>query len=244
MITDPHTAVVNPTISGSLPPVVEIIGLKKYYRQGQEQIHAVDDVNLRIASGDFLLVTGRSGSGKTTLLSLIGGLTAPTTGEVLINGQNLAKMEDGELSSLRAREIGFVFQFASMIPTLTALDNVRLPGLFSGKACNIQEAKELLTLVGLEERGEHYPAQLSGGQQTRVAVARALVNHPLLLLADEPTGSLDHQSEHEIMELLAQINQVKGITIILVTHNTELAKYANRHIVMDNGKVVEEVLSS
>lgn len=226
-------------MEGSDHPIIELRGLCKYYRQGSAILKAVDELDLKVNQGDFLLITGRSGSGKTTLLSLIGGLTAPTAGEISIQGENLAMMDDSRRSSLRARGIGFVFQFASLIPTLTAVDNVRLPGLFSGYHPGIHEVFDLLTWVGLAKKTGYYPSQLSSGQQTRVAVARALVNHPPLLLADEPTGNLDQETEKEIMELLVNINRVKGITILMVTHNPELGAFANRHIVMDNGRVHE-----
>ncbi len=219
------------------PPIVVLTSLCKYYSQGLEPINAVDGIDLKVNSGDFFLITGRSGSGKTTLLSLIGGLTAPTSGEIHIEGENLSEMDDSQLSTLRARKIGFVFQFASLIPTLTALDNVRLPGLFSGHDPSEDDVHDLFKWVGLTNKTGNYPSQLSGGQQTRIAVARSLVNRPTLLLADEPTGNLDLQTEQEIMELLMNINQAKGITILMVTHNPELSKFANRHIIMDNGKI-------
>lgn len=218
-------------------PLVELVRLCKYYSQGQETLKAIDGIDLKVNRGDFLLITGRSGSGKTTLLSLIGGLTAPTSGEVRIEGENLAKMDDSKLSILRAQKIGFVYQFASLIPTLNAFDNVRLPGLFSGNHLNKNEVLDLLAWVNLTDKGGNYPSQLSGGQQTRIALARSLVNHPSLLLADEPTGNLDVQTEQEIMQLLMNVNKDKGITILMVTHNPELSVFANRHIIMDNGRI-------
>ena len=220
-------------------PMVELTGLYKQYRQGQENVKAADAINLRVDRGDFLLITGRSGSGKTTLLSLIGGLAAPSAGEIRIEGENLANMDDTRLSTLRSKKIGFVFQFPSLIPTLSAINNIRLPGLFSGSSPTAGEVQELLAWVGLADKAENYPSQLSGGQQTRIALARSLINRPPLLLADEPTGNLDLQTEQEIMELLVNINRVKGITIMMVTHNPELAGFASRHIIMDRGRVSE-----
>lgn len=220
--------------------VVQLVGLSKYYKLAAETVKAVDSIDLKVNKGDFLLITGRSGSGKTTLLSLIGGLTSPTTGEVYIHTDDLAGMKDEEISALRAKELGFVFQFHSLIPTLTTLDNVKLPHMFVNSVAQSDDPIQLLSLVGLENKKYNYPAQLSGGQQTRVALARALANHPALLLADEPTGNLDHETEQEIMQLLQQINHERGVTIVMVTHNPELAKYANRHIVMEDGRIIRE----
>ncbi len=219
---------------------VKLIGLCKHYKLAAETVKAVDDVNLEVYKNDFLLITGRSGSGKTTLLSLIGGLTSPTAGEVHIHSTDLAKTSDDEISTFRAREIGFVFQFHSLIPTLTTLDNVKLPNMFTTQNSQPSDPLQLLSLVGLENRKNNYPSQLSGGQQTRVVLARALANHPTLLLADEPTGNLDHETELEIMQLLQQINREHGVTVIMVTHNPDLARYANRHIVMEDGRIIHE----
>ncbi len=234
------TSTIKKAISSNQDIVVRLNGLSKYYQLAAETVKAVDNVNLEVNKGDFLLITGRSGSGKTTLLSLIGGLTSPTAGDVHINKDNLANMQDEEISALRAKEIGFVFQFHSLIPTLTTLDNVRLPQMFAYSHIQLNDPDQLLSLVGLENKKQNYPSQLSGGQQTRVALARALANHPTLLLADEPTGNLDHETEQEIMQLLRQINHERGVTIVMVTHNPELSKYANRHIVMEDGRVIRE----
>lgn len=219
--------------------VVHLADVNKHYQQGTETVRAVDKVTLQVEAGDFLLITGRSGSGKTTLLSLIGGLTRPTSGEVIVFDQSLAKLDDPAMSALRAERIGFVFQFASLMPTLSALDNVRLPGLFAQNPVNLDEAARLLSWVGLADKLGSYPAQLSGGQQARVAVARALANRPDLLLADEPTGNLDVETEQEIMALFRELNLNNDTTIVLVTHNPELARYGNRHLVMDSGRLNE-----
>jgi len=236
--------ILNTTLEKTIPnkdePVVNLVGLSKHYQMAAETVKAVDNVSLQVYEGDFLLITGRSGSGKTTLLSLVGGLTSPTTGEVYIHRENLARMTDEQISAFRARQIGFVFQFHSLIPTLTTLDNVKLPHLFANHTTEVNDPFQLLTMVGLENRRFNYPSQLSGGQQTRVALARSLANHPALLLADEPTGNLDHETEQEIISLLQQINREHGITIIMVTHNPALAKFANRHIVMEDGHVINE----
>ncbi len=220
-------------------PVINIERVSKHYQQGNETVRAVDNVTLQVFPGDFASITGRSGSGKTTLLSLVGGLTMPTAGHIEIFGQSLQELDDFTISSLRAKRIGFVFQFASLIPTLTALDNVRLPGLFSAQHITPKEAADLLAWVGLSDKLYSFPAELSGGQQTRVALARALTNHPELLLADEPTGNLDVETEYEILMLLRDLNRERGMTILLVTHNPELAKHGTRHLVMDDGKLTE-----
>ncbi|MFZ5912304.1 MAG: ABC transporter ATP-binding protein [Chloroflexota bacterium] len=221
-------------------PVIHLENVSKHYQQGSEIIRAVDDVNLRILPGDFASITGRSGSGKTTLLSLIGGLTTPSDGRVEIFGEAISGLDDEALSSLRANRIGFVFQFASLIPTLTALDNVRLPGLFGANSVSPKDAADLLAWVGLSDKLYNFPAELSGGQQTRVALARALTNHPNLLLADEPTGNLDVETEAEILALLRDLNHERGMTILLVTHNPGLAQHGTRHLVMQSGRVKEQ----
>jgi ABC-type lipoprotein export system ATPase subunit len=221
-------------------PIVELEGICKYYQQGSQVVKAVDNVNLCVAEGDFMLITGRSGSGKTTLLSLIGGLTLPTGGRQRLLGEDIGSLNDDQISRLRAERIGFVFQFSSLIPTLSVLDNVRLPCLFSSHSQNgIERATSLLHWVGLDEKKSSFPAHLSGGQQTRVALARALTNRPQLLLADEPTGNLDLETEQEVMSLLRQINEQEGTTVIMVTHNPALAPFANRHAIMERGCLTE-----
>jgi ABC-type lipoprotein export system ATPase subunit len=223
-------------------PVIELTEVEKHYSQGAEVVRAVDKITLTVEAGDFLTITGRSGSGKTTLLSLIGGLTEPTSGNVRIFGEPIAELDDAALSTLRAGRVGFAFQFASLIPTLNALDNVRLPGLFANKPIGPDGAGRLLTWVGLSDKTKNFPSQLSGGQQARVALARSLANHPDLLLADEPTGNLDVDTENEIMVLFREININEGITIVLVTHNPQLAKFGNRHLIMDSGRLTEKPL--
>jgi len=221
------------------PVIIHLEKVCKYYQQGAETVRAVDTVSLDVNAGDFVSITGRSGSGKTTLLSLIGGLTNPTSGEIDIFGAAINQLKDEAVSVLRANRIGFVFQFASLIPTLTVLDNVRLPGLFAVQNVNPAYAKELLAWVGLSEKLNSYPAELSGGQQARVSLARALANQPDLLLADEPTGNLDVETEWEILSLLRDLNLNQNTTVVLVTHNPELAKYGNRHFVMQSGQLSE-----
>ncbi len=219
--------------------LVELWGVSKHYQQGSEVVKAVDDVSLQVQAGDFVSITGRSGSGKTTLLSLIGGLTSPTSGEIKVFGESLGSLDDVAISTLRADRVGFVFQFSSLIPTLSALDNVRLPGIFASTLVERSYAAELLDWVGLSDKRNNYPAELSGGQQARVSLARALANRPDLLLADEPTGNLDVETEWEILSLLRDLNLNQNTTILLVTHNPELAQYGNRHLVMHSGGVSE-----
>lgn len=223
------------TLALETPSAVRLESVCKHYYQATELVKAVDEVDLCVQSGEFLVITGRSGSGKTTLLSLIGGLTTPTSGSIQVFGDSLDSLDDQQLSTLRAQQIGFVFQFASLIPTLSALDNVRLPGLFAGSPLSVGDAAELLSWVGLADRTTSYPSQLSGGQQARVAVARALANHPRLLLADEPTGNLDVETEREILNLLRKMNRSRGTAVVLVTHNPDLARFGQRHLVMDSG---------
>ncbi len=212
--------------------------LFKVYRRGVE-VKAVDGVTLGIDSGEFVLIVGRSGSGKTTLLSMIGGLTRPTSGHVLLWDKDIWRERDSALSQMRAKRLGFVFQFSGLIPTLTASENVMLPGLFAGsKDGTSQKAQELLDQVGLSGRKSSYPNQMSAGEMKRVAIARSIVNNPDIILADEPTGDLDVDTEREIMELFKRIND-QGKTVLMVTHSPDLSSYADRVVRMERGKVHE-----
>ncbi|CAG0993736.1 putative ABC transporter ATP-binding protein YknY [Anaerolineae bacterium] len=222
-----------------MAPQINLRGLSKSYRQGDVQVNAVDDVDLQVRAGDFIIITGRSGIGKTTLLSLIGGIAQPTSGEICIDGVNLESLDDAALSHLRARKIGFVFQFASLIPTLNVLENIRLPSLFTGQLVDEKRTIELAHMVGLSDKLKNYPPQLSGGQRRRVAIARAFVNQPEILLADEPTGDLDVETENEILALFRSFN-AQGMTIILVTHSPNLIAYGNRAFRMEQGKLVQD----
>ncbi len=222
--------------------LIETQRLTKIYTLGGHEIVAVSNVNLSVEEGEFISIVGHSGSGKTTLLSLIGGLTRPTYGEVYIDGVDIWELSDEELSKLRNRKIGFMFQFSSLIPTLTVKDNMLLPAALSGRVGSeeVRRARELLELVGLEDRISAYPSQLSGGQQRRVAIARAFMNRPKIILADEPTGDLDEESELQVMELLKTMNESEGTTILLVTHNTELAAQTHRRLLMKKGQLMEK----
>ena len=213
---------------------------KTYALKNQPAVPAVRGVSLNVEQGEFVIITGRSGSGKTTLLNLIAGLTRPTSGQVLIDNVHLWSLSDHEQSLLRNRKIGFVFQFPSLLPSLTALENVALPTIFGhreGKRDAEVRAAKLLDEVGLSDKLSAYPRHLSAGQQQRVVVARSLINQPELLLADEPTSNLDEQTEKEIMDLLREIHAMRGVTILMVTHTTQLVSYGTRAIEMAGGAI-------
>jgi ABC-type lipoprotein export system ATPase subunit len=221
---------------------IEIENLTKTYRVDHDSFVGIDNISMSIKRGDFLSIVGHSGSGKTTLISIIGGILKPTSGRVLLDGVDICTLDDNRLSEYRAQRIGFMFQFASLLPILTAQENVLLPGVFnpaSQKAGSEKIAQDLLDLVGIGEKKDAYPAQLSGGQQRRVAIARALLNSPDIILADEPTGDLDEETEAEIMHLFEKINQQQGVTIILITHNLELAGRSQRRFRMSRGAFVD-----
>ncbi len=218
--------------------IVETIDLTKVYGDG-EQIYALDNVNIRIAAGELVAVMGPSGSGKSTLLNMLGALDVPTSGKVLINGEDLATIRDKD--RFRAKTVGFVFQLHNLIPTLSARENVEVPMMeYYSAGERKQRALQLLEMVGLAERINHLPAQLSGGQRQRVAIARALANDPLIILADEPTGNLDSQASLDLMRLIAEINRLKGTTFIVVTHDLAIARQTRRVLAMADGKIVRE----
>jgi ABC-type lipoprotein export system ATPase subunit len=221
------------------PNVVETYNLIKIYGDGAA-VRALDGVDLIILKGEFLTVMGPSGSGKSTLLNMIGALDRPTQGQVVVNGEDLATIKD--VDRFRARTVGFVFQLHNLLPALTARENVEVPmhGQSLGEQEMRQRAEHLLELVGLPDRMRHLPSQLSGGQRQRVAVARALANDPAIILADEPTGSLDTQSGTEIMDLLETINRDQGTTILIVTHDPKVARRTRRILTMRDGKIVDD----
>lgn len=231
-----------------LPPTAMVWsqGLTKTYRMGSEAIRAVDGVDLEIARGEFVAVMGPSGSGKSTLLHLIGALDRPETGVLAVNGQDLSRLTEKERDYYRQRGVGFIFQTFNLLPTLTALENVAYPMELAQvpHAARQERAEKLLAWVGLEKRLHHRPRHLSGGEMQRVAIARALANEPPLLLADEPTGNLDSRTAQEIMHLFRRINQELGTTIILVTHDPEVGRVADRIIKMRDGRLVDEPPSS
>lgn len=226
---------------------IVIRDVTKTYSVGLQQVHAVTSVSLTVAPGDFVSIVGHSGSGKTTLLSLIGGITNPTSGAILFNGVDLSTFDPDGLSEYRNEKIGFMFQFASLLPMLTVRENLLLPSLFSdtrhrdGQAAG--KAEELIELVGLSDKINMYPSQLSGGQQRRVAIARAFMNAPAVVLADEPTGDLDEETELEMMQFFNRMNS-SGTTFIMVTHNSDLARQTRRQITMHQGSILSKAQSS
>ena len=213
--------------------------ISKDYRRGRETVHALRDVNLSVAAGEFLAVVGRSGSGKTTLLQLIGCLDTPSRGSVLVDGAETGKLGAGALTHLRSKTVGFVFQQFFLLPTLTALENVELPAMFAGVAGRAERSRALLDRVGLSERLHHLPRELSGGEMQRVAIARALVNSPKILLADEPTGNLDTESAKLVVSVFEELNR-GGQTILIVTHDEELASRAHRRIHLRDGRLLTD----
>ena len=222
--------------------LVDTRDLVKEYRMGDNVVRALDGVTLAIGEGEFVAVMGPSGSGKSTFMNLIGCLDGPTAGDYLLAGENVAKLSGDALSRIRNQRIGFVFQQFNLLPRTTAQDNVELPLLYTGlpKAERRARALKRLTQVGLANRAEHQPNQLSGGQQQRVAIARALVNQPSLLLADEPTGNLDTTTSHEVMEVFAQLRAERGLTIVVITHERDIAAWGTRTIDFKDGVVVQD----
>ena len=216
--------------------------LSKVYRMGKIEVPALRDVSLEIEEGEFLAIVGPSGSGKSTLLNMLGCLDKPTSGAVFIGGVNTASLSENELAEIRRKKIGFIFQQFNLIHSLTALENVALPMFFAGvnSDARIKRAAELLAKVGLEKRMHHKPSELSGGQQQRVAIARALSNNPAVIIGDEPTGNVDSETGDAIMGILEGLNRNEGRTIIVVTHDTEIAAHAPRVIRMKDGRLLEE----
>ncbi len=223
--------------------VVQTVDLSKDLKMGQVIVHALRGVTLNVKGGEFLSVIGPSGSGKSTLLGLIGGLDSPSAGKVLIDGVDITTMSERELTRIRNEKIGFVFQFFNLIPTLTALENVALPIRFARKRQfnPVTRAKELLELLEIDDRANHRPNQLSGGQQQRVAIARALANNPPLLMCDEPTGNLDTVSGALVMQALNDVNTQLGTTIIMVTHDMDVASQAHRVISLVDGHIADDI---
>ena len=223
--------------------MIELKMATKIYETGAGRITAVDDVSLHVRDGEFVAVVGHSGSGKTTLVSLMGGLTRPSSGRVIVAGEDIWTLDNAGLARLRSEQIGFCFQFSSLIPSLNSLDNVRLPASFAaGEKGAPGRALELLELVGVKEKSKAYPQELSGGQQRRVAIARALINDPRIILADEPTGDLDEATEADIMTLFENLNR-QGVTIVMVTHSRGLAQRAGRMLTMKAGALEAEALA-
>ncbi len=217
-------------------PVIEVINVKKSYTLGELEVPILHDINLEVQEGEFLAIMGPSGSGKSTLMNLIGFLDRPTEGRILIKGLDINTLSDKEVARLRGLEIGFVFQVFNLIPRLTALENVELP-TYANSRSGVdarKRAKDLLRMVGLEDRMHHKPGELSGGQSQRVAIARALINDPAILLADEPTGNLDSKTGCEILNMFTRLNK-DGRTIVMITHDPEIARYADRIVLVKDG---------
>jgi len=225
--------------------LISIRNLRKIYRMGEVEVRALDGLDLKVEKGDYLAIMGPSGSGKSTLMNLIGCLDTPTSGEYILNNQRVSDLDDGELASIRNHEIGFVFQTFNLLARATALANVELPLIYARVPARERHrrARETLEKVGLGDRVKHQPNELSGGQQGRVAVARALINDPSILLADEPTGNLDSKTSAEIMELFDELNAA-GNTLIVVTHEEDIAAHARRVVRMLDGKVVADQRTS
>ena len=221
--------------------MIEFRDVSKTVKSGGRPLTILDSLNLVIPSGQSLAVVGPSGSGKSTLLGLLAGLDMPTTGEILVNGEDITKLSEDNLARLRSNTIGFVFQFFHLVPSLTAIENILVPMEIANLSNVTDRAHSLINQVGLTGRAGHYPSQLSGGEQQRIAIARALANSPSIVLADEPTGNLDSATGQHIMDLLFEFHRAHGTTLVLVTHDTDLASRADIRLLLRDGKSVEEI---
>ena len=228
----------------AMPTVISVKNLVKTYVVGEVEVRALRGVNLEVPRGEFLAVSGPSGSGKSTFMHIIGCLDHPTSGQYFLDDQDVSRMSKDALAAVRNKKIGFVFQGFNLLSRTSALDNVELPLLYGGNGMKTRErhkrATEVLELVGLGNRADHHPNQLSGGQQQRVAIARALINNPSILLADEPTGNLDTKTSIEVMGIFQRLNQERGITVVLITHETDIAEYGTRTVTFRDGQVVAD----
>lgn len=220
--------------------MIQVSGLNKSLYGGGHRVDILNEINLVVPTGQFIAITGASGSGKTTLLSLIAGLDEPTQGEIIIDGQDITKLNEDALAELRGQHFGFIFQNFNLIPTLTALENVVLSAELNGTNGAQKKSIDLLNIVGLSKRNHHYPVQLSGGEQQRLCLARAFVNQPDIILADEPTGNLDSQNSKRVLDLMTNLHHEKKATILLVTHEEDVAQKAERIIIMGDGKIIED----
>lgn len=220
--------------------ILKVENLIKTYGSGENLVNAVNDVSFSVEKGEFVAIVGASGSGKSTLLHLIGGVDRPTSGKIFVDGNDISKMNDDKLAVFRRRQVGIVYQFYNLIPILTVEENITLPCDLDGRGVDRERLEMILDSFGLRARRKHLPNQLSGGQQQRTSIARALINNPSLVLADEPTGNLDSKSSEEVMSMLKMCNQSYGQTVIMITHNLDIAKQADRIITISDGKIVEE----
>jgi len=220
--------------------VLEVSELTKRYGTGESEVIALDHISFSVEKGEFVAIVGASGSGKSTLMNLIGGVDVPTSGSVRIEGKEITKMSESELAIFRRRNVGMIYQFYNLIPTLTAEENIMLPWLLDRRKENKNKLEEVLTLLKIEHRAKHLPGQLSGGQQQRVSIGRALINNPTFILADEPTGNLDSKTSRDIIELLKYTNQKYNQTLLLITHDEKIALQADRIITIGDGKIVSD----
>ncbi len=220
--------------------IVKVENLNKIYGTNENKVIALDDINFSIDKGDFVVILGASGSGKSTLLHLLGGVDRPTKGKVYIDGVDIFSLNDDELAIFRRKNVGLIYQFFNLIPILNVAENISLPADLDKRNIDKKEMDNLLNMVGLEKRKDHLPSQLSGGQEQRVAIARALVNKPALILADEPTGNLDSNTTKEILELFKMCNEKYNQTLVIITHNLEVAKIAKRIIKLKDGKIISD----
>ena len=224
--------------------MIELQAVTKTYRMGKVEVEALRGIDLVVGEGEFVAIMGASGSGKSTLMNIIGCLDVPTAGRYLLDHTDVAKLDDDRLAAIRNRKIGFVFQSFNLIPRTSALHNVEMPLIYAGAADRRERSMAALTAVGMADRASHQPTELSGGQQQRAAIARALVTNPAILLADEPTGNLDSASSVEIMKLLVQLNRDQGRTIVLITHENDIAAFARRVVELRDGLIVNERLNA
>ncbi len=225
--------------------VLEVKDLTKEYGQGDSKVVALDHVSFCVERGEFVAIVGASGSGKSTLMNMIGGIDNPTSGDVIIEGKNISNLSEDELAIFRRRNLGMIYQFYNLVPTLTAEENIILPWRLDGRKENKEKVDELLKVLGLTDRANHLPSQMSGGQQQRVSIGRALVNDPAFILADEPTGNLDSKTSAEIIDILKYTNEQFNQTILLITHDDKIALRADRIITIGDGKIIgDEVMKA
>ena len=225
--------------------ILKVENLTKVYGHGDNEVYALDNISFSVEKGQFVAITGPSGSGKSTLLHLLGGVDKPTSGKVLVNGTDVYAQDETQLAIFRRRQVGLIYQFYNLIPVLNVVENMTLPVLMDGRKVNDERLEELLSVLSLKERQSHLPNQLSGGQQQRVSIGRALMNAPAVVLADEPTGNLDSKNSQEIMELLKYSNEKYDQTLIMITHDENIALQADRIIAIEDGKITrDEVIRS
>lgn len=221
--------------------ILKIENLTKTYGKGENKINAVDNISFSVEKGDFVAIVGASGSGKSTLLHLLGGVDRPTKGKVIIDGVDIYSLDDDKLAIFRRRQVGLIYQFYNLIPILNVMENITLPCDLDGKTTDKDRLKEILETLNLENRKTHLPNELSGGQQQRVSIGRAIINNPAIVLADEPTGNLDSKASDEIISLLKKSNKKYNQTIVVITHDLEIANEANRIITIEDGKIISDV---